>query len=148
MSEKGTPRTIADLAHHNCLGYTLSQTHGNGRWQFAGGKEASVSISGSLDANNGDALVAAAVAGVGIVYQPVFLIAREVAGGLLVPLELDYPPACPDGVFAVHAGGRRPPAKVRALIDYLADCFSPEPGWERMYRQAVAGEKAGREGRN
>jgi DNA-binding transcriptional LysR family regulator len=138
LSERGTPRTIAELTEHNCLGYTLSQTQGTQRWQFGGAKEASVPVQGSLHANNGDALIAAAVAGEGIVYTPVFLVAREVAAGLLVPIGLDFPPTGPPGIYAVHAGGRRPPAKVRAFIDYLAQCFSPEPEWDRVYRQAVA----------
>ena len=138
LRERGTPRTVADLAQHNCLGYTLSQTQGTGRWLFGGAKEASVPINGSLNANNGDALVAAAVAGEGIVYAPVFLVAREVAAGLLIPIALDCAPIGPAGIYAVHAAGRRPPAKVRAFIDYLAKCFSPVPEWDRIYSQAAA----------
>jgi DNA-binding transcriptional LysR family regulator len=120
LDRHGTPRTVADLAHHNCLGYTLSQTHGVESWQFGADRNTRVTIQGNLKANNGDALVVAAVAGQGIVYQPLFLVAREIEAGLLVPIELDHPPITVDGIFAVHAGGRRPPAKVRATMDFLA----------------------------
>ncbi len=120
LDRHGTPKTVADLARHNCLGYTLSQTHGAESWQFGADRKTRVAIQGNLKANNGDALVLAAAGGQGIVYMPLFLVAREIEAGLLVPIELDHAPITVDGIFAVHAGGHRPPAKVRATIDFLA----------------------------
>ncbi|MFY9641295.1 MAG: LysR substrate-binding domain-containing protein, partial [Rhodomicrobium sp.] len=96
----------------------------------------SVAVRGSLKANNGDALTAAAVAGEGIVYQPTFLVAREIAAGLLVPIELDQPPIVLDGIFAIYPADRRPPAKVRAFIDFLVKRFGPVPEWDRLCRGA------------
>ena len=65
LAKHGTPRNIADLENHNCLGYTLSSAVGADRWAFGQDHKASVAISGSLRANNGDVLVVAAVAGQG-----------------------------------------------------------------------------------
>jgi DNA-binding transcriptional LysR family regulator len=141
LTGKATPRTIADLAHHNCLGYTLSQFTGVGRWLFGSDRKTSVTVSGSLKANNGDALVAAAVAGEGIVYQPTFLVAREIAAGLLVPIELDQPGITLDGIFAIYPASRRPPAKVRAFIDFLAKHFGPVPEWDRICQSAVSPDR-------
>lgn len=132
LQEKGTPRAVADLAYHNCLGYTLSRIIGTDRWLFASGKKISVPVNGSLKANNGDALAAAAIAGEGIVYTPAFIVAREIAAGLLVPIELDHPPIALDGIFAVYPADRRPPAKVRAFIDFLVNRFGPVPEWDRI----------------
>ena len=132
LSEKGTPRTVSDLTGHNCLGYTLSRALGTSSWQFGSDRKTNAPVSGSLKANNGDALVAAAVAGEGIVYQPTFLVAREIAAGLLVPIELDLPPISVDGIFAIYPANRRPPAKVRAFIDFLAKSFGPVPEWDRI----------------
>ena len=134
LVEKGAPRTVADLAQHDCLGYTLSRNVGAGRWLFGAGKEIGVAVSGSLKANNGDALVAAAIAGQGIVCQPSFLVAKEISAGLLVLIELDQPPASLTGIFAVYPSDRRPPAKVRSFIDYLVRCFSPTPHWDKVLR--------------
>ena len=78
-------------------------------------------VSGPLKSNNGDVLVAAAVAGQGIVYQPYFLVGREIEAGLLEPLRLDRPTIALDGIFAVYPSDRRPPAKVRVTVDFLAD---------------------------
>jgi DNA-binding transcriptional LysR family regulator len=51
------------------------------------------------------------------------LVAREIKEGLLVPLKLDHDPVELDGIFAVYPSARRPPAKVRAAIDFLARAF-------------------------
>jgi DNA-binding transcriptional LysR family regulator len=117
---RGTPRTVADLQHHNCLRYTLSRSIGTERWPFGPDRRQSVPVRGTLKANNGDVLVAAAVAGDGIVYQPRFLVAREIAEGSLVPLVLDHSPIELDGVFALYPSDRYPPAKVRVAIDFFA----------------------------
>ncbi|MGB9025858.1 MAG: LysR family transcriptional regulator [Rhodomicrobium sp.] len=136
LAAKGTPRSIADLARHDCLGYTLSRTIGADTWLFGGERNISVAVRGSLKANNGDALTAAAIAGEGIVYQPTFLVAREIEAGLLVPIELDQPPIVLDGIFAIYPADRRPPAKVRAFIDFLVKRFGPVPEWDRLCRGA------------
>ncbi len=130
LAANGTPRSIADLAEHNCLGYTLSQPADAGKWPFGGDRKRQVAVSGNLKTNNGDALVAAAVGGQGVIYQPSFLVHREIKQGTLVALELDHDPIEFDGIFAIYPADRRPPAKVRAAIDFLAEQFSPVPGWE------------------
>lgn len=127
VAEHGYPRNVADLKRHVCLGYTLSRAVGADRWSFGSNGRATVAISGSLKANNGDALVAAAIAGQGIVYQPEFLVTREIAAGLLLPLRLDHDPIELDGIYALYPADRRPPAKVRATIDFLADRLAPLP---------------------
>ncbi|MEM8689905.1 MAG: LysR family transcriptional regulator [Pseudomonadota bacterium] len=125
LARHGTPKTTAELSAHACLGYTLSPAVGANTWQFGSDRKQRVNISGPLMANNGDALVAAAVAGQGIVYQPAFLVARELKAGTLVALDLDHPPIEFDGIFAIYPSDRRPPAKVRAAIDFFASRFSP-----------------------
>ncbi|MDH2347540.1 LysR substrate-binding domain-containing protein [Bradyrhizobium sp. SSUT18] len=54
------------------------------------GKSHRVPIRGTLSCNNGDALVTAAVAGTGLVLQPGFLVADEIADGRLVPVLASY----------------------------------------------------------
>lgn len=125
LATHGTPKTVADLRQHVCLGYTLSHAMGPDRWSFGPRGKTAVPVQGSLRANNGDALVAAAIAGQGIVYQPRFLVAREIRDGLLVPLVLDHEPLELGGVYAVYPPDRNPPAKVRATVDFLAERLKP-----------------------
>lgn len=129
LAARGTPQTVDDLAGHDCLGYTLSRLVGADIWTFATGK--TIKIDGSLNANNGDALRAAAVAGQGIIYQPTFVVADDLRAGTLVPIRLDHPTVEFGGIYAVYLPERNPPAKLRAFIDFLAGRFSPEPPWDR-----------------
>lgn len=131
LTAHGKPRSIADLKKHNCLGYTLSRNVGADHWSFDANGKTQVAISGTFRANNGDALVVAAVAGQGIIYQPTFLVSQEIRSGQLIPLKLDHPPIELAGVFAIYPSARRPPAKVRATIDFLATQFANVPPWDR-----------------
>lgn len=120
LAAHGTPRTIAELERHNCLGYTLSPDLGTDRWPFGENGEVIVPVRGNLHANNGDALLAAAIAGQGIIYQPEFIVEDALARGAVVPLAFELPTMGNTGIYAVYPGGRRPPAKVRVFIDFLA----------------------------
>ncbi len=131
LTARGRPRTIAELARHNCLGYTLSRLAGADRWSFGTKGDIAVDVSGNLRANNGDALRAAAVAGQGLIYQPTFVVADDLRAGTLIPLVLDAPTIEFAGIYAVYLPDRHPAAKVRAFIDYLVARLSPEPPWDR-----------------
>ncbi|NLY57328.1 MAG: LysR family transcriptional regulator, partial [Gammaproteobacteria bacterium] len=67
LDRRGVPRTVGELAQHNCLSYTLSAMQDSSQWAFGRDGEFRVPINGDLLANNGDALLAAAVAGQGII---------------------------------------------------------------------------------
>lgn len=126
LDERGVPRKVADLAQHNCLSYTLSQSKD---WAFGRDGNARVTVSGDLLANNGSALVAAAVGGQGIIYQPQFIVAGALRRGELVVLELDKPAMDVGGIHLLYPPDRRPPAKVRVMADYLIESFKDEVPW-------------------
>jgi DNA-binding transcriptional LysR family regulator len=129
LKAHGTPRTLADLTQHNCLGYTLSRLTGADRWTFGPRGEVSIAVSGNLRANNGGALLAAAVAGQGVIYQPTFIVAEALRTGTLTALTLDHP-TIEAGIYAVFLPDHHPAAKVRAMIDYMVAQFAPEPPWD------------------
>lgn len=127
LDRRGIPRTVADLKQHNCLGYTLSSWAGGREWAFGKNAQIRIPIHGDLVANNGDALLAAAVAGQGLIYQPMFIVSEALQQGELIALNLDEPMHELGGIHAVYPPERRPPAKVRAMIDYLIESFEQEP---------------------
>lgn len=131
LAAKGTPRTLAELREHNCLGYTLPDPHDAERWRFGSHGETVVRIGGNLRASNGEALRAAAVAGQGLIYQPTFLVGSDIRAGRLVPVRLDQPTADDLAVHAVRPPDRQPPARVQAFIDFLAERLLPDPPWDR-----------------
>ena len=120
LEENGHPRTVAGLETHNCLGYTLSRSIGVDTWAFGRTGKVKTRIKGTLRANNGDALLAAAAAGLGIIIVPRFLAAEALATGRVVEVTLDEPSPELGGIYAVYPAERRPPAKVRAFIDFMA----------------------------
>lgn len=127
LDRRGIPRTVGELAQHNCLSYTLSAMQDSKQWAFGANGELRVPINGDLLANNGDALLAAAVGGQGIIYQPHFIVGEALARGELVVLELDKPVVELGGIHVLYPPDRRPPAKVRVMIDYLAEVFARTP---------------------
>ena len=119
LDEHGVPRTVADLAQHNCLGYTLSSTNTVSEWRFGADGRVRQPVRGNLHANSGEALLAAALGGLGLVYEPSFIVGDAVARGALQALPLEHPPHDLGGIHAVWPANRHPPAKVRAMVDFL-----------------------------
>jgi DNA-binding transcriptional LysR family regulator len=130
LKQHGIPQTPDDLARHNCLAYTLPSAIGANRWTFGTDGDIVVPIQGNLRANNGDALLAAAVAGQGLIYQPTFIAGDSLREGSLVPVLSNYPTYEP-AIHAVLPSGRQAPAKVRVFVAFLAERFGPEPEWDR-----------------
>lgn len=124
LDRRGIPRRVAELSQHNCLSYTLSPMQSGKHWSFGKNGEHRVSVGGDLIANNGEALLAAALGGQGIIYQPHFIVGDAIRRGDLVALELDMPVVSIGGIHVLYPPDRRPPAKVRVMIDYLADVFA------------------------
>jgi len=125
----GRPERWADLHSHNCLSFSLSSLSRPEEWRF--GKEADkrVAVKGTLRTNNGDALVAAAAAGLGVLYEPEFIVADAIRRGELEPVTLDAPTAHLGGIHLVRSSDRTPPAKVRVMTDFLISAFTPPAPW-------------------
>lgn len=115
----GTPRSLDDLANHDCLGYTLLPLTGPSVWGFGRDGSRHVPVRGTLHANNGEALVRAAIAGQGLVYGPRFIAADAIAAGQLVEVDLDAEYMSMGAVHLVTHPTRRPAAKTRAWMDFL-----------------------------
>ncbi|QPC44349.1 LysR family transcriptional regulator [Kaustia mangrovi] len=130
LARHGTPETVADLKNHNCLIYTLARERGGARWSFGPGGEIAADVGGNLRAGNGDAVMAAAIAGQGLIYQPTFIVADALRSGALVTVPLDRAPTDRFAVYALHPSDRRPPAKVAACVEFLASRFGGTPPWE------------------
>lgn len=124
LDRRGVPQQVAELTQHNCLSYSLSTMQNKKEWAFGANGEFRVAVSGNLLANNGDALLAAAVGGHGIIYQPHFIVGEALKRGELVALKLDKPVIELGGIHVLYPPDRRPPAKVRVMIDYLAERFA------------------------
>lgn len=116
-----------DLAGHDCLRYSLNRQPSE--WRFEqGGESLSVKVKGSLTANNGEALKEAAVRGLGIVYQPAFIVGADVEAGRLRPLLTDWGTPTID-IHAVFPEQRQLQPKLRRFVDYLAQAMRRPGLW-------------------
>ncbi|MCB1412289.1 MAG: LysR family transcriptional regulator, partial [Xanthobacteraceae bacterium] len=79
LARHGRPTHPMHLARHRCFGYAYLSTPGT--WQFVNkaGEQATVRVSGPLRVNNGDAVLPALLAGLGIASLPEFLVAEAIA---------------------------------------------------------------------
>jgi DNA-binding transcriptional LysR family regulator len=133
LKQRGTPRALADLTRHEAV------MQGSTSWRFLDGKrEVKVPVNGRFESDSGEAVLAAALAGVGIALLPTFLAGEHLASGKLVPLLREF--VIPEfGLYVV----RPPPAshaprKIAALADILAERFGGEPYWDACYLQRKA----------
>lgn len=125
----GRPGRVTELTDHNCLGYSLTTPARLDKWTFGRGEVTSIPVTGTLRVNNGDALVAAAIAGDGIIYEPAFIVADAIRTGQLEAIALDVPLAELGGIHLVYAADREPLAKVRVMISFLAKRFETQLPW-------------------
>ncbi len=115
ISAHGSPETPDELGAHEAL------MQGTEAWQLRDGDRIiTVRPQGRFKADNGTALVAAAVAGLGIAYVPDWLTHEYVAAGALVPVMTRYPPP-PAGAYVIRPPGQHPARKIRVLTDLLIE---------------------------
>ncbi|CAI8839920.1 LysR family transcriptional regulator [Methylocaldum szegediense] len=129
FEKHGIPKTPDDLRKHNCL--TSSSMPPRDQWQFSipGGETTVVKVSGNMEANVADALRMAAIAGLGLVLLPTYMVGQDIRKGRLMPVLTDYVPA-PLEIHAVYPHRKHLSAKVRTFIDFLSERFHPKPYWE------------------
>jgi len=121
----GAPATPDELLSHQAL------MQGTEAWFFMDGdKTVTVRPQGRFKADNGAALVAAAVAGLGIGYLPNMLIQDYVSSGALVPVMTGYP-VLPAAVYVVRPPGQHPAKKIRVLAELLIEYFETMPAVAR-----------------
>ncbi len=118
LATHGTPHTLSELDHHNCLQGTL------GFWRFQErGKPRHIRVTGNLRCNSGWALVDAALKGLGIIQLPDYYVRSHLDADILVPLLTRYC-APDDGIWAIYPHNRHLSSKVRLLLDHLRQGLS------------------------
>ena len=124
LRRHGRPRTPADLDRHNCLAYSHVHTGRLREWQFSeGGKVSGKTVTGTVQANNSEALLVAAIAGVGIASVSRFIARDAIAAGLVKPLLTRYAAPGPP-VHAVYLRGPNVAPRVKAFVDFLVENVS------------------------
>ena len=133
LDEHGRPAHPRELAGHALLLYANIPAYE--QWRFrVGGRWEHVRGRPRFRADNGETLREAAIAGIGIVILPSFIASPAIQSGALEVLLRDFPLE-EVGLHLVMPPGRAATARVRALIDFLAFRFGPEPAWDPCWMQ-------------
>jgi DNA-binding transcriptional LysR family regulator len=128
LERHGVPKTPAELSRHNCLTYSYASSGDEWRMKAGDGVQHTVKVSGSLRASNGEMAKLAALEGVGLIRQPLFLIGGDIRAGRLVQVLADYH-SDDLGIYAVYPSRKHLSAKVRAFIELLAETFALDRKW-------------------
>jgi len=118
LERHGRPSHPFDLATHKCLCYAYLATPDVWHFTNAAGEPASVRPGGPLRVNNGDAMMPALLAGIGIAVLPDFIVREALADGRLETILTDW--SLPQGALhlVMPSAGPRP-ARVEALVAFL-----------------------------
>jgi len=123
LKRHGRPTHPMHLAQHKCFGYAYLSTPDVWHYTNAKGEQASVRPGGPLRVNNGEALMPALLAGLGIADLPGFIVGDAIASGE-VEVILDGWKQAEGAVHLVTPSGGPRPARVEALADFLTRHFA------------------------
>jgi len=118
----GTPKIPEDLLLHDCLRYGREGQNG---WELLReGKRKLLDVHGPMVSNNGEVLRDAAVAGLGLVLLPEFIVESAIKGGALVEVLSDFYPE-PLTLSAVYPQHRQRSEVNKAFLDLLEERLTP-----------------------
>lgn len=119
FANRPIPSTPQDLAQHRCINYRFVTSRGLYPWEFEeAGQPFQVRVDGPLVFNDGDLILAAALAGQGLGYLFEDQIAGPVAEGRLIQVLVEWCPTSP-GYCLYHPNRRQIPPALAALIHVL-----------------------------
>lgn len=118
LQRHGTPRSVGDLANHNCLGFNFRRVAPV--WPLKeSGRIVDRAVNGSLLANNGETIRRMALAGVGLARIGDYHARADLAAGRLIEILADAVEGDEEQINAVYLGGARLPQRVRVFLDFI-----------------------------
>jgi DNA-binding transcriptional LysR family regulator len=128
----GRPDAPADLVDHNCL-KKISHPLPD-EWNFAGlNQNKPLPVKGTFRSDDIEALLQAAVSGVGVVHLASWLVSDMLVARklkLLFDPALSNSPKSGSAIHAVRMPGRSHAAKAQMFIAHLREEFGDEPYWD------------------
>ncbi len=119
----GTPSSPRELSLHRAISFP-----GETQWTFENGE--TIRVNPFTTVNDGEAMRQLIENDAGIGVKSVWNACHRLKTGQLVEVLPDYPLLTRSAIWAVHPSGRVVAPKVRAMINFLTDLFSPTPPWE------------------
>ena len=127
LERHGEPKAIADLAGHHAVHYFSSLTGRPMDWDFVvDGEVAEVKMKGVVAVNDGDAYLACALQGFGLVQAPRFMVSPHLESGALQEVLPQWQPSSLP-ISVVYPASRHLSPKVRAFVDWVTELFAACP---------------------
>ena len=125
LAKHGEPQHPAELANHECVLFTRVATPNT--WHFHG-KDGplSVDVHGRVRSDGIDAVIEAAIAGVGLALVPTWMLQADALQGKLRPILQDWR-LPPRPISVVYPSRRFLAPRTRAVIDFLVEEFKSDP---------------------
>ncbi|OCC06940.1 LysR family transcriptional regulator [Labrys sp. WJW] len=118
VERRGEPRTVEDLAGHNCLGFNFRRAAPV--WPLReGARIVDRVVGGPLLANNGETVRRMAVAGAGLARLGEYHVRADIAAGRLVEVLSEAVEGDEEQIHALYLGGPHLPYRVRAFLDFI-----------------------------
>ena len=135
LKRAGTPRTLADLAQHDCLLFR-DRDQRFGVWRLTGPDgEKSVKVTGPIASNHSDIVQRWALEGYGVIMASIWDVASSLESGALARvLPQHHQPA---DVWAVTSARASSSAKIRVCVDFLKEQLTRGP--HALKTRGVAG---------
>ncbi|WP_028239420.1 LysR family transcriptional regulator [Stutzerimonas azotifigens] len=138
LARRDVPRSPLELTEHEGVDWdALGPPHA---WRFEVDGRQRLLRPGRLRfvASNGEALLTAAIAGLGIAHLPTWLASEALLRGELVPLfcERGLPPPEPTGIHALRLT-READARTRLLLEFLKNRFGPVAPWDMALQKGL-----------
>ncbi|MEQ8234232.1 MAG: LysR family transcriptional regulator [Gammaproteobacteria bacterium] len=127
LSRYGTPPRMAELERHNCIADRSIQD--TGRWEFERhGARAEQAIAGNFSSLSTEAVIEAAVGGIGITYVPRYAVIEELERGELEELPLEDASAIALPVYALYGSRDHIAGKIRDFLEFFVTHLDPGSG--------------------
>jgi DNA-binding transcriptional LysR family regulator len=119
LAQRGYPETPADLERHEMLVYNLANDPFSLRLRREAATQ-TIRIASALDSNDGQIVRQAALSGLGILIQPLYIVQRDILQGRLIPVLTDW--QLPLLTMNIAYQNRiRLPVKIRVFSDFLVE---------------------------
>lgn len=123
LAKHGRPKRLDDLNDHKLLHYSTQSSSAVWKVTAPSGEKRQIRTTGCLSVNDGQSLLHATVAGLGIAQLPSFLYHDAMETGLVQDVFPSFPKDT-QGIYAVYPPGKFTQPKVRVFIDFLAQAFA------------------------
>ena len=127
LKAHGHPAHPSELTAHETLSYSYLASGDTWTFLNKAGDTTAVRVRPNVHATNGDLLRRLAVEDGGIIVQPDFIVAGDIATGRLIQILPDWTLGT-FSLYAVYLSRRQLSAKVRVFIDYLVEALGRECG--------------------